>query len=98
MPRAESARPVRSMIAGLVRLKTRADFVRVAAGRSRAVRSAFIVQAAPQPTGDDNGGEGGGGVTPRPQGGHRGGGQPPNTAGWGGGAGGGPTRRGAGGR
>jgi len=44
------------MIAGLVRLKTRADFVRVAAGRSRAVRSAFIVQAAPQPTGDDNGG------------------------------------------
>src|SRR6267154_4069587 len=56
MPRAESARPVRSMIAGLVRLKTRADFVRVAAGRSRAVRSAFIVQAAPQPTGDDNGG------------------------------------------
>ena len=44
------------MIAGLVRLKTRADFVRVAAGRSRAVRPAFIVQAAPQPTGNDNGG------------------------------------------
>jgi ribonuclease P protein component len=41
------------MIAGLVRLKTRADFVRVAAGR--AVRPAFIVQAAPQPTGNDNG-------------------------------------------
>jgi ribonuclease P protein component len=56
MPRAKSARPVRSMTAGLVRLKTRADFVRVAAGRSRAVRPAFIVQAAPQPTGNDNGG------------------------------------------
>jgi ribonuclease P protein component len=56
MPRAEPARPVRSMIAGLVRLKTRADFVRVAAGRSRAVRPAFIVQAAPQPTGNDNDG------------------------------------------
>ena len=56
MPRAELARPVRSMTAGLVRLKTRADFVRVAAGRSRAVRPAFIVQAAPQPTGDDNSG------------------------------------------
>jgi ribonuclease P protein component len=56
MPRAELACPVRSMIAGLVRLKTRADFVRVAAGRSRAVRPAFIVQAASQPTGSDNGG------------------------------------------
>ena len=56
MPRAELVRPVRSMIAGLVRLKTRADFVRVAAGRSRAVRPAFIVQAAQQPTGNDNGG------------------------------------------
>ena len=44
------------MTAGLVRLKTRADFVRVAAGRSRAVRPAFIVQAASQPTGSDNGG------------------------------------------
>src|SRR5436190_17927717 len=56
MPRAQLARPVRSMTAGLVRLKTRADFVRVAAGRSRAVRPAFIVQAAPQPAGDDNSG------------------------------------------
>src|SRR4029077_3146858 len=56
MPRAESARPVRSMTAGLVRLKTRADFVRVAAGRRRAVRPAFIVQAAPQPTGNESDG------------------------------------------
>src|SRR5438270_11678104 len=55
MPRAELGRPVRSMTAGLVRLKTRADFVRVAAGRSRAMRPAFIVQAAPQPTDDDSG-------------------------------------------
>jgi ribonuclease P protein component len=38
-----------SMTAGLVRLKTRADFLRVAAGRRRAVRSGFILQAAPQP-------------------------------------------------
>jgi ribonuclease P protein component len=44
------------MTAGLVRLKTRADFVRVAAGRRRAVRSAFIVQAAPQPTDEHGGG------------------------------------------
>jgi ribonuclease P protein component len=44
------------MTAGLVRLKTRADFVRVAAGRSRAVRPAFIVQAAPQPTGNESDG------------------------------------------
>ena len=33
----------------LVRLKTRADFLRVAAGRARAVRPGVIVQAAPQP-------------------------------------------------
>ena len=44
------------MTAGLVRLKTRADFVRVAAGRIRAVRPAFIVQAAPQPIGEHSGG------------------------------------------
>src|SRR5207302_10412865 len=46
---------VRGMTAGLVRLKTRADFVRVAAGRIRAVRPAFIVQAAPQPDHEDGG-------------------------------------------
>ena len=34
------------MTAGLARLKTRADFVRVAAGRRRAVRPSFILQAA----------------------------------------------------
>src|SRR4051794_39821948 len=56
MPRAKSARPVRSMTASLVRLKIRADFVRVAAGRSRAVRLAFILQAAPQPKVRDTGG------------------------------------------
>jgi ribonuclease P protein component len=39
----------RSMTADLATLKTRADFLRVAAGRRRAVRPAFIVQAAPQP-------------------------------------------------
>ena len=44
------------MTAGLVRLKTRADFVRVAAGRIRAVRPAFIVQAAPQPIAERCGG------------------------------------------
>jgi len=38
------------MTADLARLKSRADFLRVAAGRRRAVRPAFIVQAAPQPT------------------------------------------------
>jgi ribonuclease P protein component len=37
------------MTAGLARLKTRADFLRVAAGRRRAVRSGFILQAAPRP-------------------------------------------------
>src|SRR5258705_11058663 len=56
MPRAKLARPVRSMTASLVRLKIRADFVRVAAGRIRAVRPAFIVQAAPQPDHEDSGG------------------------------------------
>ena len=53
--RANSARPARSMTADLARLKTRADFVRVAAGRRRAVRPAFIVQAAPRPTKDASG-------------------------------------------
>ncbi len=37
------------MTARLIRLKTRADFVRVAAERARAVRPGLIVQAAPQP-------------------------------------------------
>lgn len=46
---------MRSTTAGLVRLNTRADFVRVAAGRSRAVRPSFILQAAPQPREDDRG-------------------------------------------
>jgi ribonuclease P protein component len=36
------------MPAGLVRLKTRADFLRVAAARIRAVRPGFILQAARQ--------------------------------------------------
>jgi len=43
------------MTADLVRLKNRADFLRVAAGRRRAVRPVFIVQAAPQPTEDASG-------------------------------------------
>jgi ribonuclease P protein component len=34
-----------------VRLKTRADFLRVAAGRRRAVRPGFVLQAAPHPPG-----------------------------------------------
>jgi ribonuclease P protein component len=37
------------MAAGLARLKTRADFLRVAAGRRRAVRPGLILQAAPRP-------------------------------------------------
>jgi ribonuclease P protein component len=37
------------MTARLVRLKTRADFLRVAAARARAVRPGLILQAAPQP-------------------------------------------------
>jgi ribonuclease P protein component len=52
--RAKLARPVRSMTAGLVKLKTRADFVRVAAGRRRAVRQSFILLAARRPSSDDN--------------------------------------------
>src|SRR5207237_314483 len=53
--RAKLARPARRMTADLVRLQNRADFLRVAAGRRRAVRPAFIVQAAPQPTEDARG-------------------------------------------
>lgn len=37
------------MPAGLARLKRRADFLRVAATRRRAVRDGVILQAAPQP-------------------------------------------------
>jgi len=42
------------MTAHLIRLKTRGDFLRVAAGRVRAVRTGLVLQAAPQP-GDGNG-------------------------------------------
>ena len=55
MPRAISARSVRSMTAGLARLKTRADFLRVAAERSHAVRPSFILQAALRSGKDDCG-------------------------------------------
>jgi ribonuclease P protein component len=41
------------MTVGLVRLKTRADFLRVAAGRARAARPGLVLQAAPQPAGDE---------------------------------------------
>src|SRR5207237_1720014 len=44
----------RAMANGLVRLKTRADFLRVAAGRRRAVRSGLLLQASPQPPGSDD--------------------------------------------
>jgi ribonuclease P protein component len=44
------------MTADLARLKSRADFLRVAAGRRRAVRPAFILQAAPRRS-DEIGGE-----------------------------------------
>jgi ribonuclease P protein component len=37
----------------LARLKSRADFLRVAAARSRAVRPGLVLQAAPQPAGDN---------------------------------------------
>ena len=40
------------MASGLVRLKTRADFLRVAAGRRRAVRPGLVLQAAPRPPGN----------------------------------------------
>src|SRR5271170_1265367 len=42
------------MTARLIRLKTRGDFLRVAAGRVRAVRPGLIVQAAPQPDETDS--------------------------------------------
>jgi ribonuclease P protein component len=38
------------MASGLARLKTRADFLRVAATRRRAVRRGFVLQAATQPS------------------------------------------------
>jgi ribonuclease P protein component len=41
-----------TMATGLVRLKTRADFLRVAAGRRRAVRPGLLLQAAPSPAAD----------------------------------------------
>ena len=40
------------MASGLARLKTRADFLRVAARGRRAVRAGFILQAAPRPAED----------------------------------------------
>jgi ribonuclease P protein component len=43
------------MASGLVRLKNRADFLRVAAKRRRAVRAGFILQAARCPAEDDGG-------------------------------------------
>ena len=39
------------MANGLVRLKTRADFLRVAAGRRRVVRPGLLLQAAADPAG-----------------------------------------------
>lgn len=43
------------MASVLVRLKTRADFLRVAAGRRRAVRPGVMLQAAPRPPAADGG-------------------------------------------
>jgi len=40
------------MASGLARLKARADFLRVAAGRRRAARPGLVLQAAPRPSGD----------------------------------------------
>jgi len=40
------------MPSGLARLTRRADFLRVAAARRRAVRDGLILQAAPQPEGE----------------------------------------------
>jgi ribonuclease P protein component len=48
-----------TMATGLVRLKTRADFLRVAAGRRRAVRPGVLLQAAPSPAVDGSGADGG---------------------------------------
>ena len=43
------------MTAGLATLKKRADFLRIAARRSRAVRPGFVLQAAPRPdSGEDD--------------------------------------------
>jgi len=42
------------MNTGLARLKTRADFLRVAAVRGRAVRPGFVLQAARQPRQDED--------------------------------------------
>ena len=39
------------MVSGLVGLKTRADFLRVAAGRRRAVRPGLVLQASAKPSG-----------------------------------------------
>jgi ribonuclease P protein component len=44
------------MANGLVRLKTRADFLRVAAARRRAVRPGLVLQAASRPPGSPQGG------------------------------------------
>ncbi len=41
------------MANGLARLKTRPDFLRVAAARRRAVRAGFLLQAATRPPGAD---------------------------------------------
>ena len=41
------------MAVGLVRLKKRRDFLRVAAGQRRAVRPGLLLQAAPQPAGSE---------------------------------------------
>lgn len=43
------------MATGLVRLKTRADFLRVAAGRRRAVRPGLLLQVAPCPSAGSSG-------------------------------------------
>jgi ribonuclease P protein component len=40
------------MPSGLARLKRRADFLRIAAARRRAVRDGLILQAAPRPEGE----------------------------------------------
>lgn len=42
-----------AMASGLARLKTRADFLRVAATRRRAVRPGFVLQAAPRQSGGE---------------------------------------------
>ncbi|MGC2414460.1 MAG: ribonuclease P protein component, partial [Stellaceae bacterium] len=42
-----------SAASGLVRLKTRADFLRVAAGRRRTAKPGLVLQAAPNPRARD---------------------------------------------